>query len=190
VVPPKRSRRGLKITLAVIGSVIVLCGVGTCVAAIPVLKEYGSSVTAPDELPGGLTKSADAGMKSTVDDLQKELNSDLGTSNAVAGYYGSSEAGHTVLFAGAATIVLFPGTQIDDAFKSLNNSLPVTDVHGYPAGKFGGTVKCGASTSSGIKLTLCVWADYGSVGIGALFARSPAQAAPLFLQIREATESR
>lgn len=188
---PKRSRRGLKITLAVVGSVIVLCGIGTTVAAIPVVEQYRSSVTAPDQVPGGLTKSTDADLQTTVEDLRKQLNSELSTGNAVAAYYDSTPTGQPVLFAAASTLVLFPGTQLNDAFKSLNTSdLPVTDVRKYPSGSLGGTVKCGASTSSGVKLALCVWADYGSMGIAAMFGRTPAAAEPLFLQIREATETR
>ena len=187
--PPKRSRRGLKITLWTIGAVVVLCSIGTCVAGVPIIEEYGRTVTAPDQLPGGLTKSTDADMQSIVDDLKTELDSSLSTDTSVAGYYNTATNGHAVLLAGASTIVLSPGSDIDDAFKGLNSSLPVTDVQSYPPGKLGGAVKCGASSSSGVKLALCVWADHGTVGIGALFARDPADAAPLFVQIREAAES-
>jgi hypothetical protein len=168
----------------------VLGTVGTCVATVPVIEAYGRTVTATDELPGGLTKSTDADMQSIVDDLKTELNSSLGTDTAVAGYYNTAANGHPVLLAGASTIVFSPSSDIDDAFKGLNSSLPVTDLQSYPAGSLGGAVKCGASTSSGVKLALCVWADHGTVGIGALFARDPADAAPLFVQIREAAESK
>ena len=187
--PPQRSRRGLKITLAVIGSIVLLCGIGSCIAAIPVMRESGRTVTAPDELPGGLTKTDDAGMQTILDGLKTDLNSAFSTDTTEVGYYTTAGTGHAVLLAAASTTIFLPSIQIDDAFRGMSSSLSVTDIQGYPAGTLGGTVKCGASTASGIKLALCVWADYGTVGMGALFARDPADAAPLFLQIREAVET-
>ena len=174
-----------------IGSVLALCGIVTCVAAIPIIREYGSTVDAPDQLPGGLTLSTNADRQSTVEDLKTELKSSFSSDTVVAGYYDASgDTGHPVLFAAAATLVLLPGTQLDDAFRSLDSELPVTGVTSYDAGTFGGSLKCGSSTSSGIKLSLCIWADYGTVGIGAFFARDVAESAALFKQIREATEHR
>ena len=186
---PRRKGRGLTIALSIVGAVVVLCGVLSCVFAYPIISESGATVSAPNELPGGLTKDTSTSMQQNLDELTRQFKSDFSADQAVAGFYNDSE-GHQVLLVAATGLILFPDTEVDDAFKDADSDFNVTNVASHDAGKLGGTVKCGSGTISDVNMTACIWADHGSAGAGFFLEREVSESIELFLQIREAVEKR
>jgi hypothetical protein len=190
VAPAPRKRRGLAITLSVLGGVLVLCGVLSCVFAYPVISESGATVSAPSSLPGGLTKDTTDSMRQTVDALESQLKSDVGADQAVAGVYNDSE-GHQVLMVAATGLILFPDTEVDDAFKNArDDAFEIGDIADHDPGKLGGTVKCGTGKISDVDMTACIWADHGCAGAVFFLERGLADSVDLFIQIREAVQTR
>ncbi len=179
-------------TLGILGALVLVCGVLSCVFGYPIISESGAKISAPATLPGGLTKDDSAENQTTVDQLERDLKSDVGASDAVAAFYKDGQDDtKPVLMVAATTLILFPSSEIDDAFKGIQESdLQISNIATYSAGKLGGYVKCGSGTTSGVDIAACVWTDHGSAGIAFFFKRPIAEAAKLFVQIREAVETR
>jgi hypothetical protein len=191
--PPPRRGKGLKITLAVLGVLFLVCAIGCGVFLYPVISANGTTVTAPPTLPGGLNKETSDEMQKIVDQMEADLRNDVGDVDQVAaGIYSDGDPQKLVVLVAATSTVFFPDSEIEDAFKGFNStsSSSVAGQTSYPAGDLGGTVKCGSGKEDDLPMTLCAWADHGSVGIAIFIGRDLKEAADLFLQIRPAVESR
>jgi hypothetical protein len=53
-----------------------------------------------------------------------------------------------------------------------------TDGQSFPAGPHGGALECGHATSSGLKATVCMWADPKTFGTVTFWGRHQALATP------------
>ncbi|GAA2352150.1 hypothetical protein [Dactylosporangium salmoneum] len=196
--PPAKKGKGLKITLAVVGAVFLVCAVVACVYFYPFISEGNAHVAAPPSLPGGLTKETGDSATTLANSAESSLRSDVsGLDEIATGVY--TAGGNTdklVVVVAATGTFLSPGSEVDNAFKGFDGASGQTSVgavRSYSAGKLGGTVKCAdgkASTGDGTKFALCAWGDHGSIGVVIFFGRSAADAAPLFVQIREAVQTR
>ncbi|WP_432831145.1 hypothetical protein [Dactylosporangium sp. CA-092794] len=195
--PAPKKGHGLRITLAVVGGVIVVCAIAACVFLYPYVKE-SSHVTAPPTLPGGLTKQDTDESKALADSLATELRKDSSTSideTAVGVYSAGDDPSNIVVLAAGTGTFFSPGAQVDSAFTGFGASdgVSIGAPQTYHPGKLGGTVKCADGTSSSQavgKVSMCVWADHGSVGLVVFIGRTADEAAPLFVQIREAVQTR
>lgn len=166
----------------------------SCVFLYPFIDAANTAVTAPDTLPGGLTKETSADMQKIVDEMERDLRNDVGDVDQVAaGIYSNGDPQKLVVLVAATSTVLFPDDEVDDAFSGFNATAADGGVSGqtsYPAGDLGGTVKCATGTEDELAMTLCAWADHGSVGIAIFIGRDLQESADLFLQIRPAVETR
>ncbi len=191
--PPARRGRGLKITLGVLGALFLVCAVISCVFLYPVISASGTTVTAPATLPGGLNKETSEQMQTIVDQMEADLRNNVGdVDHVAAGIYSDGDPQKPVVLVAATSTILFPDDEIEDAFKGFYATAGggVGGRTSYPAGDLGGTVKCATGNEDELAMTLCVWADHGSVGIAVFVGRELQEAADLFLQIRQAVESR
>ncbi|MEV4137825.1 hypothetical protein AB0J72_37350 [Dactylosporangium sp. NPDC049742] len=190
--PPPRRGKGLKITLGILGALFLICAVGCGVFLYPIIDASGTTVTAPETLPGGLKKETSDEMQTIVDQMERDLRNDVGDVDQVAaGIYSTGDPQKLVVIVAATSTVVFPDDEIEDAFKGFNSTGgSVGGQTSYPAGDLGGTVKCASGTEDELPMTLCAWADHGSVGIGVFIGRDLEDASSLFLQIRPAVESR
>ena len=188
--PPPRKRRGLAIGLTVIAAVAVLCGVLSCVFGYPLMSEYGAKVSAPSQLPGGLTKDTSSSMQSSLDALERQFKSDVGGTDSVSGFYNDSE-GHQVLMVAATGLIIFPDNEVTKAFKDTRDGdFQIDELSEQSAGKLGGTVKCGTGKSDDVHMTACMWADHGCAGAVFFLERDIPESVDLFIRIREAVETR
>ena len=188
--PPPRRGKGLKITLGILAALFLVCAVGCGVFLYPIIAANGTTVTAPETLPGGLKKQTSEEMQTIVDQMERDLRNDVGDVDQVAaGIYSSGDPQKLVVLVAATSTVVFPDDELDDAFKGFNSG-SLGGQTSYPAGDLGGTVKCATGTEDDLPMTLCAWADHGSVGIGVFINRELKEASDLFLQIRPAVESR
>ncbi len=102
-----------------------------------------------------------------------------------------SDAERSIMLFGGTALIWTPGRDLDTAFELLkDNAGEVTGLADYPAGKLGGELKCGTTGSAGEEIGVCGWADHGSLALALFPGRTAADAAPLMVQVREATQKR
>lgn len=184
---PRKRNRGWLIALSVVAVVLLACcGVGAVIIA-PYVGQYPSSIDAPSHLAG-----LDRVQNPQIDQLGGQLTDQLKKKNvrlgnAVAGLYSAQGAeAQPVLVVGATGLVFSPSKEVDSAFQGMADSgLQVSARTDYDAGRLGGTVRCATSSIARFDLSVCVWGDHGSVGMGIFYNRPVTESAALFLKIRE-----
>ncbi|RKR87774.1 hypothetical protein BDK92_2066 [Micromonospora pisi] len=139
----------------------------------------------------GLTLDESARARGTVDDLLTGLAADIQLdASAGAVYTDPVRANRPVLFFGGTTLIWQPERDLDRLFKLVaDDSGEIAGLRGQPAGDLGGVLKCGTS-GQGDTLTVCGWADHGSVGMAMFPGREVDEAAPLMLSIRNGVQTR
>ncbi len=192
--PGKPKRTGLKVTLSVLGVLLVLCvGGGIAIGVVlnsDTAKERRATVSVPDQV-AGLTKKDEPELKSVADSLVSSLNSQSGVKASVAAFYAKpGDDEHLVLVAASTGKVVDPGKELDDVFVGFSKGagVDVTGIRSVPAGPLTGSAKCGtgAETASVPAFTFCAWTDHGSIGQVVFYNRSIDESAPLFVEIRSA----
>jgi hypothetical protein len=210
--PPQRRGRGGIIALVVGGVILLLliCGIGSAVlltsnrdstknaesTATPtptstrqtspsptsaVKPEYPATIDLPKKL-AGMDKLEDPQLNATANETALKIKNETNADTAIAGYYAPpGDLTRTVGLVGAAVRVGNPTAELDQAFKS---ALGVTSVRDVAAGSLGGVMKCGNTSSGGTALTVCGWADGGSLVLGIFLNRSLDDSAVLLRQIR------
>jgi hypothetical protein len=189
----RKKRTGLKIALLVLAIFVVLCGIGGYLAARPILREYPSSLTAPDQV-AGLSKIQDPDLQRVLDDTTRDFNASVKVDSTVAAFYSTgNDRQHMVMVFGGARLILSPGTDLTSALKGFSEGMgsPLTDLHPVAAGALGGVTRCGSGTltpSNDVKvpIVLCAWADHGSVGFLTFYNRAMDDSVKLFGVFRQA----
>ena len=190
--PPRRGRKGLKITLGVVVLVIVLIAVAGFVYGKPILDEYPAKVAAGPSI-AGFDQSTNPELVSLSQQMNTEFKaaSEL-DSTAVGVYHKSGEEDQKVVMVVAGSALLLrPETELQSAFDSMSSGgLTVTGTHSVSPGELGGHAQCGTSVTGGVKLAVCGWADHGSLGMVMFFGRGLAEAERLLPDFRKEIETR
>jgi hypothetical protein len=208
VTPPRQGggNRGGMLALVIGGIVIllVLVGVGTALVLRsgddePTVSPTNSSTgatpspteTEAGEYPAridlpqtvaGLTKIDDPALNKTANDTALQIKTATNADSAVAAYYApSGDLTKAVGLVGATGRITDPEGELDDAFSS---ELTVSGAQDVDPGSLGGLMRCGNTVSSGQALSVCGWADGGSLVLGIFVNRSVTDSATLFRQIR------
>lgn len=143
--------------------------------------EYPATIVLPDQV-AGLTKLDNPQLQETADSTATQLKTATNADSAVAGFYGpNGDVTRAVGIVGATTRISDPESELDAAFDSYLN---VSDIRELEPGPLGGVVKCGNTSSQGVSITVCGWADEGSLALGIFFNRSLTDSGTLFKQIR------
>jgi hypothetical protein len=122
--------------------------------------------------------------------MQNALSADVDVDRTVGAVY-TDAAGQNILFFGGTTLFWTPDADLDTAFKLISdNEGAVRDIREVPAGSLGGTMKCGVTASDDGDMPVCGWADHGSLALAMFPGRQLPDAAPLLIDIREATQKR
>jgi hypothetical protein len=186
------SRRRLRLILLVTLLVVAVAGLAVLgYTAWQITTQKDATLVAPTQV-GTLRLDESDDAKSTADYLQTALAAEVDLDKTVAGVYQDSAAsGKDVLFFGGTTLIWTPESDLDTAFNLISdNQGAVTDLHDVSAGHLGGTMKCGTTKSDSADLTVCGWADHGSLALAMFTNRTPADSATLLRQLRDAAESR
>jgi len=190
-----RKRTGLKVTLIILGVVALLCVGGGVVAYLTVGKSVQQSnsttLSLPDPL-AGLTRVHNDSLQASETELVARLKSAKPPlKNPVVGFYAAGgDVQKLVMIAAGTALILSPDSDLKDAFSGLAASgLTVNTTQTYPAGKLGGTVRCGTGSvdtgGDSLPMVFCGWADHGSIGLVAFYNTSELSAsATQFAQIR------
>jgi hypothetical protein len=86
---------------------------------------------------------------------------------------------------GPTELLLRPAAELAAAFRGADRAFPVSNATNYDSGPLGGYVRCGNATlPHGLPVTICGWADHGSLGMAMFGDRGSGDSVGLFRQIR------
>jgi hypothetical protein len=179
-------RRILLIALLVIA---VAGGAALAWAGWQINSEKDAKLATPETI-GTLHLDLSEDGKSTADYLQTALSAEVDLDKAVGAVY-LDGTGKNVLFLGGTSLIWTPENDLDAAFGLVaDNEGAVTGLHKVDGGPLGGTMKCGSTKSDDGDLTVCGWADHGSLALAMFTNRTEPDAATLLREIRQATQTR
>ena len=158
----------------------------------PAPTQQASKVTiaAPKTL-GGRPKLKDPSLASITSGLESGLGQIPGATNSVGALYGSLAKQDIVVVAAAEAPIDDPETMLNLLFTSASTGgSEVRNVTSAPTGSLGGAAKCGTAKDSGTDMTLCTWADEGSLGMLIWYDKSVAKAKAEFPRLRAQIEKK
>ena len=184
--PPSRTRR---IVLTSLLAVTLAGAAALGYMTWKITSEKDATLSTPSEVAGLRLDTTEDG-KSTAEYLRSALSAEVSLDKAVgAVYQGAGE--QSVLFFGGTGLIWTPGSDLDTAFDLISDDQgAVTGLHKVPAGKLGGTMKCGTTVTDDGNMPVCGWADHGSLALAMFPMRSEPDAAKLMTEIRDAAQQR
>jgi hypothetical protein len=191
VTPPPRTGGMIALIVGSVVLLVVLTGIG---AALFFRSSAGSQSSTgqggPAEHPArielaetvaGLTKVNDPVLTVVAAQLAGELKASTPADTAQVAYYApDGDLTQIVGVIGATGEIDNPSRELGKVFKQM----AATSVETVEPGPLGGHMRCGVQTNAGRTLTICGWADGGSLGVGIFLGRTVAEGAELFRQIR------
>jgi hypothetical protein len=186
--PPKKGGTGR--ILGIVGgslvAVLVLCaGAGYLFGGRDILRERNATVSTPDNV-AGLEKINSPQSQAAVDNLSSELKKEVALDKAVAAFYQDpKDPRKVVMLLGGTKLILRPEKELEGAFNGFDDEGGnLQDVTNVDAGELGGTARCGVAEIEGTPVSLCGWADHGSLVLGIFLQRPATESATLLRQIR------
>jgi hypothetical protein len=187
-----RGPRRRRTRMIVLGSLLAVGLAG--VAALGsyywgISSQRDTTLTLPTTI-GDLRLDTGENATQTADYLQTALSAEVDLDKTVGGVYtGSAEK--NVLFFGGTTLFWSPERDLDTSFGLISDEQgAVTGLHDVEAGPLGGTMKCGITKTEAGDLSVCGWADHGSLALAMFLDRPESEAAVLMRQLREAIQTR
>jgi len=186
-----RRRRWLAMTGSIVGCGVLAAGVTLGPTSYRMWTQKDATLTTPDSA-AGLTRDTTDAAKSAADDLRTVLDAGFALDETVAAVYGDpAQASRSVLFVGGTAFLTRPEKQLDDLFALLDDQAGgVRDVREVDEGPLGGVMRCGAAEGSDSPMTICGWADYGSIALAMFPGRNADESAALLRDMRTAMEHR
>jgi hypothetical protein len=183
---PGRPRRRW-LFIGAIGVLIVAAAV-TVPLVITALRG-GAKLSTPTTI-GGLHHDTTADAAQTADYLREALAADVSLGSSIGAVYTDpDDRQRSVLLFGGTAKASSPDNELDHALGLLNDQTgSVTGLHTVAAGPLGGTMKCGTSNGDGGAMSVCGWADSGSVVVALFPGRTVDESANLMRQIRASVE--
>jgi hypothetical protein len=182
---PSRTRKIVLSSLLAVG----LVGAGVLGYAGWTISSQKDATLITPAAVAGLRLDTSTDGKSTADYLRTALSAEVELDSAVGAVYADGQ--ESVLFLGGTGLIWTPEDDLDTAFDLISDDQgAVTGLHKVPAGKLGGTMKCGTTKTDDGKLAVCGWADHGSLALALFPSRTESDAARLLVQIRDAAQTR
>ena len=184
--PPSRTRR---IVLTSLLTVTLAGAAALGYMGWKITSEKDATLSTPAEVAGLRLDTSEDG-KSTADYLRTALSAEVDLDHAVGAVY-QGQGGQSVLFFGGTGLIWTPGSDLDTAFDLISDDQgAVTGLHEVPAGKLGGTMKCGTTVTDDGNMPVCGWADHGSLALAMFPNRAEPAAAKLMAEIRDTVQTR
>lgn len=189
ILPRRRTLKRVIIGLAL--AVLVAVGAVTGPIAYRIVQQKDADIATPATI-AELTLDTSADAKDTTEYLRTALSAGLDLDETVAAVYlVPTDEPRTVVFFGGTGLVWSPDKELEELFDLLADTTggveQVTDV---AAGSLGGVMRCGVTPTDSAPLTVCGWADHGSVAVALFPQRTVAEAGKLLGQMRTAMELR
>ncbi|BAJ28437.1 MULTISPECIES: hypothetical protein [Kitasatospora] len=169
--PPKKSRKGLWITLSIVSAVILGGGGVVAYLAYDTVAKTGKyKVALPAKFQDMSSEAGADAAQQMADQMKQDAAADpdsLQPEKTVAALYRSEDESRILIAAGGYGKVSRPSKQVDEQFKSMEKEGDtVSQRKTVDAGPLGGSMDCAlvkSADSSTPDLSVCVWADYSSV---------------------------
>lgn len=188
--PRPLGRRRNLVLMAAAGSALVLvltlAGVAGYRFLAPHLSgEHPASLSTPDQV-AGLRLSTDPVLQDAAVQMSAALTDQAGLTGVVAAFYHDPAAQERlVLLVGGTRLLRDPAGELDRALRRADETgLPLADLVTVDAGPLGGTARCATASVEGLPVSVCGWADHGSLLLTVAFHRDVAEAADLLRRIR------
>ena len=133
----------------------------------------------------GLTAIEDATAEQVVDQLRGTIDTEQIDEARFSVVYRDTSRRRVTVF-GTTRFVGDPKKALAASVAQLTTQLQLTDVHKVDAGPLGGQEQCGTGRLDGRAVTMCAWADHGSMGVGLFPGRSIEASSPMLQDIRGA----
>ncbi|WIM97650.1 hypothetical protein ACTOB_001197 [Actinoplanes oblitus] len=152
-------------------------------------SQRDTTLTLPAKI-GDLTLDSGQNAQDTADYLRTALSAEVDLDETVGAVYTAAPE-RNVLFFGGTTLFWSPDKDLDTSFGLISDEQgAVTGLHEVDAGPLGGTMKCGTTKTETGDLSVCGWADHGSLALAMFPNRPESEAAPLMRQMRNAIQTR
>ncbi|MEU8817696.1 hypothetical protein [Actinoplanes sp. NPDC048796] len=154
-----------------------------------IYTEKDATLSAPAQI-GDLRLDESPSGKETAEYLSTALSADVELDKSVGAVY-QDTARKNVLFLGGTGLFWTPSNDLETAFGLISDAEgAVTGLHDVDAGPLGGTMRCGSTKTDDGDLTVCGWADHGSLAMAMFPSRTESEAATLFREIRSTVQKR
>jgi hypothetical protein len=190
--PAPRSR----VRMVVLAALLVVGLAGAAILGIAgwrVVREKDARLSTPEEV-AGMRRDRTTQAQETAEYLRAALAAGVNLDSSVGAVYEDPAArDRSVLFFGGTGLLLSPGRKLDTVFRLLaDENGGVAGVREVPAGRLGGVMRCGRTTTpdGGGDMAVCGWADHGSVAAALFENRSTDDSARLLRSIRAAVQTR
>ncbi len=156
-----------------------------------VARENDATLAAPDQV-AGLKRDDGEAAREAAESLRTALSAEADLDTTLGAVFADpATQNHSVLFSGGTTLIWTPASDLDTVFGLFSDKAgAVTGLKEVPAGRLGGIMKCGDTTSPDGTIAVCGWADHGSLGLAMFPGRTTAESAPLMLQLRDGIQTR
>ena len=159
------------------------CG-GAYAIARPYYDEYPATAEV-DAKVAGLDPVEDKTAQKTADRLRKAVDSEqLDEARFTVVYAGPGNRQRRVTVFGTTRVITDPKKDLDAAMGKLSGDLQLADVREVDAGPLGGEQRCGTGKLDGKAVSMCAWADHGSMGVALFASRTVEASGPILQNIR------
>jgi hypothetical protein len=151
----------------------------------PVIEEGDATIATPDTV-AGLTRTTRPALQSTADQLNGQLRAGMkDVSGSVVSFYEDpADPSKIVLLYGVTGPVTNPERSLNATLDQLTGGGGIyVEMHRVDPGPLGGEAKCGAGDSSSGPLSVCGWADHGSIAVVIFYNRDVESSTALFGRI-------
>ncbi|MBB5869812.1 hypothetical protein F4553_003191 [Allocatelliglobosispora scoriae] len=190
VAKPRR-RRVTTMTAVVVGSGVLAAGVTMGPTAMRMLAQKDAALTTP-AAAAGLVRDDTAQAVSTAEDLRSVVAARFALDTTLGVIYNDpGSPTRTVLLVGGTAFLGSPADDLDSLFQLLDDTAGgVAGIHEVDAGSLGGVVKCGSADSADGAMSVCGWADHGSLALSLFPGRDVDDSAAVLRDLRTAIEHR
>jgi hypothetical protein len=184
-------RRLVLITSAVLIVVLAVAAVLYGPTLWGVSQQRDASIDTPDEA-GGLRRDSSDGALATAEYARSAFATSIELDRSVGAIYSDgSSTTRSVIFAGGTALLWSPAEALDSAFALVaDDTGGVQSIRDVPGGELGGLVRCGRTATPEGDLTVCGWADHGSIAVALFPGYGIDEAAPLLVSMRSTMQRR
>jgi len=174
--------------LVLVGAAVAAAGLALAVVYGPttldILQQKDAALATPAQT-AGLERDTSAEAQDTADYLRNAIAAGMHLDTSVGTVYTDpADPSRSVIFAGGTAVLRAPETDLDRVFTLVAEGSELGRLTEVPAGPLGGVMKCGTSTTADSSMTMCAWADHGSIALALFPGRTTDEAANLFRTMR------
>lgn len=186
--PPSRRQ------LIVLAALLFVALAGTAAigsAGWRVISQRKATLTAPEQV-AGLIRDDSRPAQATAGHLRDVVAANLELDQSVGVAYGDpTDSNRKVLLFGGTTLLWAPERELDSLIELIGEDAgTIVDSRQVHVGDLGGVMKCVTADSAEGDMTLCGWADHGSIVLALFPGHDADEAAVLLRDIRAAVQSR